>query len=131
MQILSGNSKTDTVTVKRTTIDYAKWALSELKANEALVKSLEAENKLLTERLTTEQEKTDLLTELSAARKKEAEFWQSANTENKNVIALKDDQIKNNLAEIDILKRKKTSLIDKARFIGIGIAIGATARSLF
>ena len=130
MSVVSGRATKATVTISKEAYIYAKWLLDEAETQDALIKSLEAENKLLTERLDTEKEKNLLLAEIAESRKKEADNFKTANDANKEVIALKDAQIKNNEAEIVLLKKKKTSLIKKTKVFGAGVLVGIGLRSL-
>lgn len=105
--------------------------MSELEKSEKLIESLDNEIKLLQERISTEKEKNEILVELSDARKKEAEFYKESLESSKAIIEIKDEQIENNEKAIELLKKRKTSIIEKSKFFGLGVLVGIGVKSLF
>jgi multidrug resistance efflux pump len=118
------DSAPDTVVVKKATIDQCGKALDELTVYDKLLESKEAEIKLLQERLQLEKEKFDLVRQVSDARANQAASLSEANTALKEAIAAKESIIANKDKEIEILKKKKTSVLTIIKTVGVGIGIG-------
>lgn len=81
-------------------------------------------------RVETEKEKSAVLTELAESRRREAESYKSANDALKTAIDAKNQIIANKDKEIEILKKKKSSLFDGLKKIAVGVAIGAVVKNL-
>jgi hypothetical protein len=78
----------------------------------------------LEDRLATEKQKSQLALELSDARKLQAESYKTAAGSASEAIAAKDKIIENKDKEIEILKKKKPSLIKRLGDVMIGVTLG-------
>lgn len=79
---------------------------------------------MLRERLQLEKEKAVLALELADSRKKEAEAYKTSNESLKEALAAKDAQIANLQKEVEILKKKKLTILKILKAVGAGVAIG-------
>lgn len=120
----SSSSDSKLVTVKQETLDLASKALDELEVQDKLVASQERELSLISDRLEAEKQKTTLLAELAASRTKEAESYKAAADSAKEAIAAKDQIIANKDKEVELLKKKKPSVLSIVRNVMIGVGIG-------
>lgn len=127
-----------TVTVNQTTLNDCSKAFDELEKQDELVISQDAEIKLLNERLESEKEKKSIALELAESRRREAQSEREAKEAKSDVIAAKDEtiaakdkQIENKDKEIEILKKRKISPIEKAKYIGLGFLIGKISGFFF
>ena len=84
-------------------------AVGELKASRVLIGALERENGLLKQRIETEKQLADGLTELNRTRKSETDALRSAVAAKNETIAAKDSVIASQDKLIAALKTKKTS----------------------
>lgn len=105
-------------------IDNASKAFDELALMDKLIESKEREISLLKERLILEQEKSKLALEIADARKSQAEALSRANESLLIAISAKDLQIQNLEKEVEMLKKKKPSLVKRILDIAAGIGIG-------
>lgn len=118
------------VTVKQETLDLANKALDELELQD---KVITAQDKLITalnDRLSTEKEKSALALELAEARKREAEAQRIAAGSAVEAIAAKDKIIANKDEQIEILKKKKPSILKRIGDVMLGVAAASLIRSL-
>ena len=89
-----------------------------------MLESKEAEIKLLNDRLDLEKEKSAFLRDLADSRKNESDLLISANNALKEAIALKESVISNQSKEVEILKKKKTSVLTIIKAVAVGVSIG-------
>ena len=97
-------------------------AADDLEKTRVLVRELESENLLLTERLETEKRTTALLTELNETRKSESEALRITVAAKNETIAAKDAVIASQDKLIETLKRKKASIWRRLGDVLIGAA---------
>ncbi len=116
--------KPNTVTVSQTTLDNCSKAFDELEIYDQLLESKEAEIKLLRERVELERERSKLYSDISEARKSESEARAAESEALQNAIDAKNKNIANLEKEVEILKKKKPSLLSKILQISAGIGIG-------
>ena len=100
-------------------------AVNELKASRVLIDALESENAALKTRLETEKRAAQMLEELNATRKSEADALRKALDAKKETIAAKDDVIVAQEKLIELLKRKKSSPWKRVMdvLVGVGVAV--------
>ena len=103
-------------------------AADDLDKTRVLVRELESENLLLTERLETEKRTTALLTELNETRKSESEALRITVAAKNETIAAKDAVIASQDKLIETLKRKKASIWRRLGDVLIGAAAIAVLR---
>jgi hypothetical protein len=102
--------------------------VDELKASRSLIDALESENFALKTRLETEKRASQLLEELNATRKSEADALRKALNAKNETIAAKDAVIAAQDKLIETLKHKKSSPWKRALDILIGVGVGAVMR---
>ncbi len=112
------------VTVKQETLNLANKALDELEIQDKLVAALESQLSLINDRILLEKQRADLLSELAASRGRENESLKKAIDSAKEAIAAKDQIIANKDKEIELLLKKKPSLLARIRDIAIGVSLG-------
>ena len=103
-------------------------AADDLDKTRVLVRELESENLLLTERLETEKRTTALLTELNETRKSESETLRITVAAKNETITAKDAVIASQDKLIETLKRKKASIWRRLGDVLIGAAAIAVLR---
>ncbi len=103
-------------------------AAIDLEKSRVLVAELESENRLLNERLATEQRTTVVLTELNETRKSESEALRSTIAAKNETISAKDAVIASQDKLVDTLRRKKTSIWRRLGDVLIGAAAIAVLR---
>lgn len=103
-------------------------AADDLDKTRVLVRELESENLLLTERLETEKRTTALLTELNETRKSESETLRITVAAKNETITAKDAVIVSQDKLIETLKRKKASIWRRLGDVLIGAAAIAVLR---
>lgn len=118
------NSAKDTVIVKQEIIDNCGKALEELSIYDKLLESKERELSLLKERLELEKERSKLYSDIADARKSESEAREAQNESLLKAIEVKNSQIANLEKEVEILKKKKPSLVKRILDVAAGIGIG-------
>jgi chromosome segregation ATPase len=118
-----GSAK-DTVVISKQLLDNANKALDELEVSDRLIASQESELKLLRERLELEKEKAALLGQIAESAKRESESLREANNALREALAAKDEQIKNDQKQIEILKNKKPAVLKRILDVAAGVGIG-------
>lgn len=103
-------------------------AAIDLEKSRVLVAELESENRLLNERLATEQRTTVVLTELNETRKSESEALRATIAAKNETISAKDAVIASQDKLVDTLRRKKTSIWRRLGDVLIGAAAIAVLR---
>ncbi len=116
------------ITRKRVTLNACMAAAIDLEKSRVLVAELESENRLLNERLATEQRTTVVLTELNETRKSESEALRSTIAAKNETISAKDAVIASQDKLVDTLRRKKTSIWRRLGDVLIGAAAIAVLR---
>jgi hypothetical protein len=117
------SSRTSDIRASDGVIAACNAAVDELRATRVLVESLDAENKILRERLKTEKRTASVLTELNETRKSEAEALRKTIDAKNETLAAKDAVIDAQEKLIASLKSKRRSPLARLGDILLGAAV--------